>query len=347
MVNLNVGAGMVELVLDSGSSQLSVKGSDCTWRRCDGLGCSSEACPCGRLPNGELRTDCREHYYQPTGARLAGQVTEMAYGSQTDTVSQYVDSVSVPVVPTLACTDIVVTPASTVDTKSMVPLGEFTVYRVSNIVGFSSSNLLGVARPKGTGTVVVDKLLNDEKTWGVVMHGGGGWLSLGALPCFTPTYVPLVTPRAFDDFVTKFYILNILSIAVGPSADVLTPVADAPKYCIVDTGTTNTYGSPKLGSALHAAGFVESKSVFQLQLGTARSSFTLRYTSTQLQNVEAPKQSVLEVMPGRTLSDFTHLFPDKSGGVLLMGAVMMKGFYWEFDMANNRVGLVDLRGHTS
>ena len=52
MASLVVGIGVVELVLDTGSSQLSVKGPNCTWRHCGDTGCSVSACPCGFLEGG-------------------------------------------------------------------------------------------------------------------------------------------------------------------------------------------------------------------------------------------------------------------------------------------------------
>jgi hypothetical protein len=258
-------------------------------------------------------------------------MTTMKYGSQTDTVSHYMDTVHIPLpLSPVSCESLATAPPATVTEKSRVQIGELVVHRVSHIEGTSSSNLLGFARPhvkkNRDGASVLDKLLDSTQTWSAVMYPAGGWLALGALPCYRAHYIPLLSPRAFTNFLTRFYIVNVLSIAVGPSMDVLTPLAYVPRYCLIDTGTTGTYGSPKLGTALDASGYT-TQSVVQLKLGSAMSPLTLSYTA----------------WPGRTLDDYTQLFPDAEGGVLLLGAVMMFGFYWEFDLSQDRVGVQDLR----
>ena len=364
MVVLVVGAGVVELVLDTGSSQLSVKGTGCEWRTCTPLGCAVTSCPCGLGADGTPRTDCTEHYYQPLGHRLApgeqgaGTSTQMTYGSQTDTVSHYLDTVHVPMPSSsiLTC-DMLHTAPSPVALRDVagnenewLRVGKLVVHRVSYIEGTSSSNLLGLARPNGGTTehganVVLDELLDPVKrTWSAVLQPTGGWLALGTLPCFTtPHYIPLLTPRPFANFLTSFYIVNLVSMSVGPSPDALTRLRDVPKYCVIDTGTTATYGSTQLGDALDAAGYVENRSVVQLKLGSASSPLTLTYTPDQLRDPDYPTQGIIEAWPGRTLDDYSQIFPDRDGGVLLLGAVMMYGFYWEFDLRRARVGVTDLR----
>lgn len=366
MVVLVVGAGVVELVLDSGSSQLSVKGTGCEWRSCTPLGCAITSCPCGIDSDGKPRTDCTEHYYKPSGPRLApgergaGLSTEMTYGSQTDTIQHYLDSVHMPVsAGALTCeqmhhapTPAALTQVLAKDTDanvSRVRVGELVVHRVSHIDGTSSSNLLGMARPNGGnvqhGTrVVLDDLLSKSQIWSVMLHPTGGWLSLDAMPCFdTPHYIPLRIPSTFKNFLTTFYIVNVLSISVGPSFEQMTQVKNPPQYCVIDTGTTNTYGSTLLGAALDQAGYVETRSVLQLRLGSTSAPLELNYTSAQLKDPDYPDQDVIEAWAGRTLDDYSSIFPDRDGGVLLLGAVMMFGMYWEFDLNKKRIGVTDLR----
>jgi hypothetical protein len=365
MVVLVVGAGVVELVLDTGSSQLSVKGTGCEWRTCTPLGCAVTSCPCGFATDGSPRTNCAEHYYQPTGPRLApgergaGISTQMTYGSQTDTVQHYLDTVHVPVPSSsLTCEQVIRTPhpstlqdvMGAVGAQPKVRVGELVVHRVSHIDGTSSSNLLGLARPNGGSLehgarVVLDNLLDDTQTWSVVLRPSGGWLALGPLPCFVnPHHVPMVQPKSFSNFITSFYIVNVVSMAVGPSLANLTQLKYVPKYCIVDTGTTSTYGSPRLGEALDAAGYREDAAgVLQLKLGSSSSPLTLNYTTDQLRDPDYPLHCVIEAWPGRTLDDYIHIFPDADGGVLLLGAIMMMDMYWEFNIAKKRIGVSDFR----
>lgn len=357
MVNLTVGLGGVELVLDTGSSQLSVKGSGCQWRQCDGQSCNLVSCPCGVDARGKPRLDCREHYYQPKGTRLqpgemgAGMNTVMTYGSQVDTIEHYADTVSLQT--TVSSCDELLSVAPDRLGSTMTPASAHRpviVHRVLHIDGSSSSNLLGLSRPnKGTvehGSRVLLESLLDGDVWGVVLMGDTGWLVFGALPCFAspPHYVPLLQPRAFSGFLTSFYIVEVQSVWVGASPSQLRelPSTAAPKWCIVDTGTTFTYGSPRLGAGLDAVGYTETGSVLQLRLGSKKSPLVLTYTPQQLADPDSPQHSIIQAWPGRTLDDYDSIFPPSAGGVLLLGALMMNNSYWEFDLGNNRMGVTPL-----
>ena len=360
MVTLMVGAGAVQLVLDTGSSQLSVKGAGCQWRSCTQAGgCSVTACPCGLNDDGSARSDCSEHYYQPSGPRLApgeagaGTSTQMTYGSQTDTVQHYLDTIRVPQLSSALTCPMLTRAPSIRELGAPAVLNDeigvdLVVHRVSHIEGTSSSNLLGLARPNGGSVehgrdVVLDKLLDKQQVWSTLLFPEGGWLALGPLPCFPGHEMPMERPAAFSNFLTSFYIVKVVGIQVGPSWSALARVKNAPKFCVIDTGTTATYGSPALGAGMAAAGYVENQSVMRLQLGTGSSPVTLDYSAEQLRDPDYPGQSVLEVLPGRTLDDYTQIFPDRDGGTLLLGAVMMRGCCWKFDLKRRKIGVADLR----
>lgn len=355
MATLVVGVGTVELVLDTGSSQLSVKGSDCEWKQCGSTGCSVTACPCG-FEGGKSRTDCSNHHYQPSGYRIhpgeagSGINTVMTYGSQTDTIEHYIDSVSVPTLPFhITCSDLHTSPhMSDISSPQRNDSSQVIVHRVLHIEGSSSSNLLGMSRPnKGSvehGSSVLMESLVPSGVWSVVFHTTGGWLALGPLPCFSPVHhIPLVLPRSFKAFLTTFYIVEVVSILVGPSESSLVPIGSPPKYCVIDTGTTSTYGSVDFGRQLDAAGYNEASSVFCIKLGTELNPVTLTYTAGQLRDPDIPGKSVIEAWPGRTLDDYDAIFPPSIGGVVLFGALMMNNMYWEFDVKHKTIGVADLR----
>jgi hypothetical protein len=355
MASLVVGNGVVELVLDTGSSQLSVKGPGCRWKTCSASGCDLQACPCGVTESGDARTNCEEFYYQPSGYKISpgdrgsGMNTTMTYGSQTDTIEHYVDTVHVPVSrEQLTCSDLRLPPRKQDGPSDAIPNGGgmdgVIVHRVLHIEGSSSSNLLGLSRPNGGsvehGSKVLLQTLVPSNVWSVVFHGSGGWLAFGHLPCFSPLhYAPMVQPKSFNSFLTSFYILKIVSISVGRDLAGLKEVAKPPKYCVVDTGTTSTYASTSFGKALDGAGYDERKHFFQIQLGDPSNPIVLTYSPQQLQDPEFPSQSVIEAWPGRTLDDYDQIFPPSHGGVILFGALMMNNMYWEFDVKNNRIGV--------
>lgn len=151
MASLVVGEGVVELVLDTGSSQLSVKGPGCQWKTCNGNRCSVEACPCGFTESGKPRTDCTDHYYQPSGYKISpgekgsGMNTTMTYGSQTDTIEHYVDTVHVSVTSSqVMCDDLKYVPRKQ-DMTNNTPISPgmegVIVHRVLHIEGSSSSKI--------------------------------------------------------------------------------------------------------------------------------------------------------------------------------------------------------------
>jgi hypothetical protein len=438
MLSLQMGKGRVEVVLDTGSSQISAKGSSCRWTNCGESNqdaCVTKACPCGntmtRNEVGELtpspRSDreCQDFYYHPggefvePGEKGAGSSTTLVYGSQEDTVSHYLDSVSLPcsslrelsceLLHRFAANDSSKAPPHPTDqhTTNEYLLGEMIVHLVNDIRGTSTSNLLGLARPSlGGGTarqgastgdhVVVEKLLPEvqkrgtpaatlerattgkkggrsethgwrgalsqghddddsgdgqgtvaetarpaEQTWSIVMLKHGGWFALGSLDACFPNvqYAPLIDPPSFTTFVTHFYILRIVSLEVGPRLDALVKVKKhAPKFCLLDTGTTYTYGNVELGASLAKLGYEELGWSMRLTLGDKKKSpIVLTYEPRDLVDADYPSTSVFQCTEGKTLPDFSTLFPEPD--VLLFGALMMQNRYWEFDLGRGRVGV--------
>lgn len=351
MATLVVGRGTVDLVLDTGSSQLSVKGSNCQWKQC--AGCSTTSCPCGFLDGGESRTDCSDHYYNPSGYRISpgeagsGMNTVMTYGSQVDTIEHYIDAVGVPTSSShITCADLYSPPRKSEFRSEGAETSRVIVHRVLEIEGSSSSNLLGLSLPRRSvehGSSVLLESLVPAGVWSVVFHTTGGWLALGPLPCFRPVYVPLVSPRSFNAFLTSFYIVEIVAISVGASVSTLSRIKSPPRYCVIDTGTTSTYASVSFGRQLDEAGYREGRSMFRIELGSAANPVSLTYTATQLRDPDMPHKGVIEAWPGRTLDDYDSIFPPSHGGVILFGALMMNNMYWEFDVKHKQIGVADLR----
>lgn len=361
MITLRVGKSDVEFVLDTGSSQLSAKGTGCLWENCTGDTCTTIACPCGfNTKDGKPREDCRKHYYIPTGKALkpgeqgAGTSTKLKYGSQEDTVAHFDDTVALKQY-TITCEQLQIQPVN-IDTNNYSnndvyhSLGNIVVHRVSKIEGSSSSNLLGLSQPPDivapeSGQVVIDKLFGGRKSqWNLILRPTGGWWTLGPpAPCFKNVkYVPLVNPSEFNLFLTKFYIIPIrsISVSVGTTMRKISKT-QMPKYCLVDTGTTLTYGSTRLGHAMMEAGWQENVSLFEIEFGNKEQHITVTYSAAQLADPENPQFSVIQVEQGRTLDDFDSIFPKDS--CLLFGILMMQNMMWCFDLANNRMGIHPLK----
>ncbi len=346
MIQLGIGNGTVEVVLDTGSSQVSVKGEGCTWTRCEGNECTTQPCPCGK-------DSCSDRYYRPAGARIApgehgaGTNTTLVYGSQEDTVSHYLDKVTIPRA-SLTCSQLLTTVpdsrwASKQGASASHQSDNVVVHRVHHIKGVSSSNLFGLARPgksKAQGTVLLETLYGPEvaMVWSLILRKQGGWWAMGALPCFQEVhYMPLLDPPAFHAYLTKFYTVAINAMEVGPSLETLVKVKGAPQYCVVDTGTTYSYASTSLGAALDKVGYDERAWYIRLHLGNPQNPVVITYSPQQLQDPDVRGASILQCTEGRTLDNFDEIFPNVR--VLLFGAYMMRNCYWEFDIDKKLLGV--------
>lgn len=394
MLRIKMGKGQVEAVLDTGSSHISAKGANCEWTYCgedDGTdACVTKACPCGTEITGNgsaahVRTDCNQFFYVPTGRLVqpgqdgAGSSTKLVYGSQEDTISHYLDDVSLPCTPgsDVGCavlSEEARTPrGNSGDDNTLLGgagatneylLGAMIVHLVHHIQGSSSSNLFGLARPRSFGGgghesgryVVLEKLLPEgadadtattkkrphalPRVWSLVLRKQGGWLAIGSLDtCFRAVkYAPLIDPGIFRSFVTRFYIADIVSMEVGPSLSTLVRVRkNEPRFCLIDTGTTYTYGSVSLGASLATLGYVETRWCVRFTLGRKSDPIVLTYAAEELVDRDFPTSSVMQCTEGKTLPDFERLFPTPN--VILFGALMMQNRYWEFDLVRKRVGV--------
>lgn len=360
MIGLKIGAGYVELVLDTGSSNISAKGPGCMWTTCTDTGgqqCTTQQCPCGLDEQGRPRKDCAPYYYTPRGRFVrpgeegVHTQTRMTYGSQEDTVEHYKDSVSVPYAPPSVTCDNLAThvpsgPGLNTDSKyGELVRHDVLVHRVTHTKGTSSSNLFGLAPPGRHGPVVLDALFDADApmVWSLVLRPSGGWWALGALPCFHAVQtMPLVRSPAFDKFITQFYVVDLVYVEIGPTLQTMRRVSRAktPRYCIPDTGTTYTYTAPYFGAALDRMGYDERTWCVRVALGDTKQPVVLTYSADSLKDPEQPGASVLQVTKGRTLDNFEQLFPDVE--VMLFGAIMMQHCYWEFDVSGNRLGVQTL-----
>jgi hypothetical protein len=199
-----------------------------------------------------------------------------------------------------------------------------------------------VSLPEAGNTVTLDALLpQGRRAWSVVLRPESGWFALGSLAaCFPHAhYAPLIWPREFSGFNTRFYVVALKSMLVGPRPGALRRVAKAhtPQYVVLDTGTTCTYSPPALGAAMRAAGWDANASMLSLECDAG---LTLTYEAQELRDPDDASRSVFNCEPDTTLEDFDDIFGGTS--VILLGAVMMRNRYWEYDLENGRVGMQSL-----
>ena len=349
MITLKIGAGLVDLVVDTGSNVLSAKAKQCEFNECNGSECNLKTCPCGDNPNGTPRLDCSTYAYQPSessqilkpGEHGAGYSTRLQYGSQEDSIVHYVDSVEVPYID-VKCADVLSAeyrhfPA----TDRFINLGsDVIVHSVYHIKGASSSNLFGLARPGGGDRVLLESLFSKKSKihFSMILRKQFGYYATGPMPCFNKVnYMKLQQPTEFMSFMTKFYIVKLTDMYVGSDPNNLSRVtASVPKFVIIDTGTTCSYTSPSLGSELQRMGYSENGDCIQLHLGSRRSPLIITYSPSDMRDPETGGSS-FNCLSGNTLDNFDKLFP--LSPPLLLGALMMQNMYWEIDLSKNRVGV--------
>lgn len=345
MIELLLGNSPVLCVLDTGSSQVSAKVRGCRWTQCDGQRCSTQDCPCD---DGKCHYTPSPHSFNLVDGHAYESV--MKYGSQEDSVTHVIDTLVIPKV-SLTCAQLFgPSPLYTMQHAKHAQHGvraDMVVHQVHAIQGTSTSNMFGLARPSpGTATTptVLDKLFphhTQAKVWSVLLQPRTGWWALGPLPCFANKQrMPIVDPPLFRSFVSKFYVVRLLHMRAGPTLTTLATVSASPKYAVLDTGTTYTYGHELLGASLSKMGYDEQTWYVQLVLGDRRAPVTLTFSPEDMQDPEVPHASILQATPGRTLASFHDLF--QGNNVLLVGAYMMRDKYWEFDLGANTVSVEPL-----
>ena len=348
MIELLVGKSNtpVEFVLDSGSGHLSAKGPGCKWTSCGDDGqdvCTTQACPCKLDKTGKR---CDSQRYIPKGRKLtpgqdgAGHDTIMAFGSQEDTVTHFMEDVHMPHFTLHSCADVKHPKALNGGSSGAHEVLGLVVHQIHAIKGTSSSNIMGLSLPLPNSPQVVVSKLSD--VWSVVLHDSHGWFALQPLSsCFPKTeYMKMVWPREFAQFMTRFYVVPLLSMEVSDANGTFraVPKNHCPAYLVLDTGTTCCYTEPQLGQVMRSTcGYDDMRSGMRFAVRGTGSPVHLQYTAEECRDPDNPQYCAFNCDPETTLPGFTDIFGGLS--VILFGATLMRNYYWEYDLTNNRVGV--------
>jgi len=223
----------------------------------------------------------------------------------------------------------------------LLKFGPTIVHLIHEIEGSTTSNIFGLARGTESGdTVLLNSIFGKlAPVWSMfTLAERSGFIAFGSLRCFgEPTYVPLVLPEEFEYFLTKFYIVPVVAVYVD---DKKIPESGTPRFLITDTGTTNSYGSSRFGKSLELASWKEGKSTISFVIGDNINNYVLKYTPEDYKDPEGHYLSTINLTKTRTLENFDQIF--KGVNVFLMGARLMNNIYWEYDLLNNRLGIIQL-----
>lgn len=343
MISLYVGAGEepVEFVLDSGSGSLSAKGPGCKWTSCGESGqdvCTTQACPCRADKTGKK---CNASRYVPQGRKLrpgesgAGKETTVAFGSQEDTVTHFMEDVHMPHATAESCQAALNGGTLRADAKHL--MSNVVVHQVHAIKGTSTSNIMGLSLPAPGNTQVVVSRLTD--VWSLVLFDTKGWFALQSMQsCFPNTqFMKLVWPREFSSFMTRFYVVPLKKLEVVNGNSAVT-VGNCPQFVVFDTGTTCCYTEPTLGAHMRqTCSYSPQSSGLVFTLKGESGDVLLDYSASELRDPDNPSLSSFNCEPDTTLPDYHDIFGNTS--VVLFGAVPMRNRYWEYDLSKKRLGV--------
>jgi len=364
MMRLGIGRGLVSCVLDSGSAHITVKGSSCQWTNCyvtetaarkkvmnieggkvsrspKGEYCILRPCPCGRDRFGRWLSDCHDRSYTPSAGaealRGGGLSRELAYGSQTNTVDHFLETISV------------------MDAKGVAhALQSAVVYQITKVDGDTSSNIVGMTmelRPSNTHNKTFLGAV-PTTAWTCELLDANPVLDLfGNSARVPPDAVSLPLIDIANERGTKglaksnvlFYTTRLLAIGVTHPDQTTEWWEDDnrtdkfPRYVVFDTGTTNSYSDdvlgPELRRRLHWREVDGEVLHFRFEDGKTLSwRFQDMIDPDGVPGVTRGRVSALHCENKRTYPGFREMFYGTY--FIMIGIRMMRNRAWRHDIGN-------------
>lgn len=230
-------------------------------------------------------------------------------------------------------------PNATWRPESVVVLPSLACYAVRAMEG-THSNVLGLMSDDRQGSDTTPSFLSQvfaraehqgervRRAWGVELDTDGtGWLMLGASALCRPETIRW-SPTSAEFRYGGAYVLDIVEVRVASRQDGPFEVqrqSDVPRFLMIDTGTPLSYATsnclPVISEVARTGKWLE----IELLGGTV-----LRFAPRALQTFVSHDDSLsLDRLVGG------------SAGVLLLGALLMRGHRWVFDWDHSRVGVSD------
>jgi hypothetical protein len=358
MVTLQVGANTVDAAFDTGSALFVVATSACS--SCTGALYDPAASKASLA------------LYDPRGAKNTLCQSVIAYGSQTDTITMFRDTLTFArkslAQPSVLCTT--KSPSVALRVAGAGPtfvVDAFPVAGVTNNTGSSSLNIFGMssvlsvsrlgkyyllpscqlstqpadesAMLQAVAGYLANTAPNVDMVWSMALDESGGFFLFSALrlPCLDVCYTPLVQslPTANSELSRsprRYYVVRVARWVVT-SNGVTRALPGAPAQLVVDTGTTNCM-LPAAAAAVMSG--LSGGDVAVLTLASAPSTTcapTLTFTAAST-TFGAAGIPVFSAMP----DDLSQTF-SSDGSVGILGATAMRGLYFEFNLTQQRLGV--------
>ncbi len=298
---------------------------------------------------------------------------QSSYVSQTDSIRMYQDTVTLArtgISPPSLCNAPVDTVLNGGSATTPLSITNFPVGGIFASTGTTSLNVMGMsgvqAATKTTlngqelyimpscqtttqpvyESAVIESLAmyaataGTDVVWSHLFGTATGCLLFGALrlPCLSIQYVPMVAtlPNATSTLVStpyRYYAVPVQSIRAGRDEASLQPVAGAPKYMLVDTGTTQVLTPGSISDDLN------SNAVVVITLGSGSQTATLTYQTPQSKTYAGGLQYIFADMPGSTAAIFST-----AQDVGILGCCAMRNYYVEYNLTSHVIGFARMHG---
>jgi hypothetical protein len=312
VVSAQVGESIMDLVLDSGSANISVASSDCV--------ASNQ---CGSVAVG----------YDPSISSSAVDLKmedTLNYASLELKAKKYLDTLQF-FASTTGIDDLCGRRTwSTRKPTTRLQLTDTPVASASRMDG-THSNIIGLMQGSGFLKHMFSQS-NTKPQWGLVCHQKSPWFVIGPIdqvPCVDPKLI-LWMPLSQKFHYMGAYVLDITGIRVN---GVALSQKDGPQFAIIDTGTAESYWSPPACLGTWRPEDFDSRNPPTIDYDfKTEDKQGWRMTWTPQHYVEAGRTTLHGDNP-----NVSRLFPTQR--VMILGIAHMMGLYWHFDLENNRVGV--------
>lgn len=164
---------------------------------------------------------------------------------------------------------------------------------------------------------------NSRRMWGIECGTDGeGWWTIGETAACRSEHMQW-TPLSTEFGFLGTYVVDVESVYAGPSRETMTRIRSSatPEFLLIDTGTPMSYMTSSCSKSMEPA--VSSSYWIELRL---RNGVRLQYPPEATSEIRINDQVLDTVVGGHKK-------------VMLLGALMMRGLRWVFDIDRARVGI--------
>lgn len=311
VVSAQVGESILDLVLDSGSANVSVASAECVASNQCGPNATAGYDPNLSSTSIDLRSEDTLNYasLEVKAKKFMDTIHFFASADGLDDLCERRHWSKNRPTTRMQLTDTLVASASSMDG--------------------THSNILGLMQGSG----FLDHMFGQtgmRPQWGIVCHQKSPWFVIGSIediPC-VPKKNILWLPLSTRFRYMGAYVLDLTGIRVNGES-----IVDGPQFVIVDTGTAESYWSPAACRGRWNPDEIERGSAPTIEFDfKTMDNLGWRMTWTRDHYMEGSRSTLHGDNP-----NIGRLFPSER--VMILGIAHMMGLYWHFDLEKRRVGV--------